>query len=243
MINMKELFQLAEADLKSNRVLGSDTCGKFGELSSAEQAAFKGLITFLGCQLNIISDEPAIPQEMERVYASRLMLIKMYVDTGDPRWSSWILDQFIEIVLKIPGAKLDDLYKALFQLMGEESCELTDSSANFLKDVTVRCFTAHPESYNSSDFRWMVRAGETGLTPSQAFLCLHILPPAELSPKVVLEILRGMRQTPYWEVALNELEEELQQNKTKQLLSKWLAEENEIDSDQREQLHQVLHRG
>jgi hypothetical protein len=152
------------------------------------------------------------------------MLLKLGVDSNDPRWSSWMLDRLLDAVTGAPEGSIGDLLHALYDLLGEDSCDLAEPVRNIIKDLVVQCFTQHRASYDATDLRWMVDTIVEGPTRAQAYLGLHAIPPAIMRPRCAVAILKALASTLYWKEAVNTLDEDLNSQEARALLCEWLME-------------------
>jgi hypothetical protein len=152
------------------------------------------------------------------------MLLKLRVDSSDPRWSSLLLDRLLEAVIGTPGGGVGDLLHSLHDLLGEHHGDLTEPVRNIVKDLVVQCFTQHRASYDAVDLRWMVEKTIETPTPAQAYLALHAIPPSIMQPRCAVAIPKALMSTPYWKEAVNTLDEDLNNQEARTLLVRWLAE-------------------
>ena len=225
MTNTNAYLKQVEDDLRKMREVGKGTCEAFAGLAVESQAAYARAMAFVGCErANASPDQPHRADEADRVRAVRLMLLKLGLDSSDPRWSSWLLDRLLEVLMGAPGGGVGDLLHALHELLGEQPRDLTEPMRNIIKDLVVQCFTQHRASYDAADLRWMVEKTMEGPTPAQAYLALHAIPPSITQPRCAMAILKALASTPYWTEAVNTLEEDLNNQEGRALLREWLAE-------------------
>lgn len=217
--------QRVEGEVLSARTIAKPTCEAFAGLPLQTRMAYARAMRFLGCESVEAppGDAPAVP-EADRIRASRLMLLSLYLDTGTPAWSSWMLDRLAEAVMGAPAGSVGDLLHALHDVLGEYPCGFTEPMRNLIKALVVKSFTEHRASYETADLRWMVDKTAQHSTPAQAYLALHAVPPGIMQPKCAVAILRKLASTPYWEEAVNTLSDDLNSTEAQGLLRGWLAE-------------------
>jgi hypothetical protein len=223
MTDAEFLWRRAEDEMRRTRTLSEATRQEVAGLPLETRVAFAKAITLAGFDA---TDEPlsstAVP-EVDRLSAARLMLLTMRVDSDAPAWSSWMLDRTLEAVAGLTGGSIGDLFRALYQLLGEHVGALTKPTAGFIKDVVIGGFSRYRESYTSSDWRWLAeRVGESP-TPAQAYLALLALPPADLSPSAAVGILRSLVNSPYWGNAVAAVEDAVRNDEGRHLLERWLG--------------------
>lgn len=130
-------------------------------------------------------------EENERVSQARSLLMRLAESSAPsgtatgwkPAWSSAVLEATVERVLSAPGARVSDLFQALWELLA--SAPLTQTMANFLRDIVVLCFTRYRSLYENDDLAWMA-SSMAGCSEAQAYLSLHALPE---------ELLNGCQST------------------------------------------------
>src|SRR5262245_42647939 len=82
-----------------------------------------------------------------------LRLKEFELDTGDPKWSSYALDRFLEEFMAARGGSIRDLYQGLDAALKTYSVSLTNTVAALIKDLIIRCFTRYRQSYESVNWR------------------------------------------------------------------------------------------
>ena len=172
-----------EQELRTMRTIGEASCSEFSNLPADKQVAFAKAIEFLGCR-NVAGSSDltvGIIDEPDRIQAVRLMCFKLFVDTGEPRWSSSMLERMLAAAMAVHGGSVTDIFRALLGLLGESEIHLTPSLASFLKQVVVLCFTNYRQSYDTADFSWLRRIANESLAPAQAYLVLRCSPQDILS--------------------------------------------------------------
>lgn len=144
---------------------------------------------------------------------------KCELDTNDPKWSSYVLDRFLEEVTSAPGGSLRDVYQGLDIFLKTYTVELTPTVANFIKDVTVQGFAQYRSAYNSMGWRWANEQLAQGASAARCYLFLRTLPPEEATAQSLVAIYRGLQGTPYQEEAANTLSDDLEKPEIQQLLA------------------------
>lgn len=240
MIDTRDYLKRVEDSLLASRVINVQLCEEFKELSPENQVAFANAIAFAGCKTitNSLSDAASAVSEADRIHASRFLLLRLYTDTANPRWSSWVLEKMWEAVMNVPGSNVTDLFKASLELLAAFACPLTETLANFSKEVVINAFTKYRAAYQAADFGWIEEKANHGLSSAQAYLTMYAIPPRYMTAQVRVAILKALAETEYWAIALAHFEDELGDTETRQLLSSWLSEgaSSAIEGD----LHRIL---
>jgi hypothetical protein len=162
--------------------------------------------------------------ESDRINAVRLMLLKLGLDRDDPRWSSYVLDRLFDAVKETPGGSFGDLIYGLFEVLGDYSTPLAKPVGNFIEEISSGIRARAHRFYNSLDWSRLIQKTVEGPTPAQAYLALLALSPDKFSPKSIVAILRSLAASTYWQKAITELSENLQNEEVRKLLKEWLAE-------------------
>jgi len=142
-------------------------------------------------------------QEADRIAAARLLLLNLGVDSDEPRWSSFVLENIVKTVMANPSGSIGDLLKAVLTILEDARHELTRTPANFLKDLVIACFTRERRSYEAIDWPSLVQTIGPGATRSQLYLAMHAVPEQFMSEELADRILRELAPTPYGEEAAN----------------------------------------
>jgi hypothetical protein len=93
-----------------------------------------------------------------------------------PAWSSLVLEKVIREIVSKPGGNVNDVYHALWDLLGAPEVVLTKIMSNFIHDVVVLCFTQYRTQHAAGDLAWMAAQIKMQCTASQAYLGLLALP-------------------------------------------------------------------
>lgn len=192
-----------ERDLRTTRAVGGSTCEALRNLPPESRAALTPALAFLGCP--VATEPPAPTRDEDRLAAVRLMLLKLGADSGDPRWSSLVLEQMVGAAATIPGSTPVELFAALYGLLGEFSAELTQPVANLVRELVVLCYMRFRPAYDAGDWSRFVRAAPGPVTAAQLYLLLHAMPPQHVAPDLAEAIARGLKPTPYRDEALASL--------------------------------------
>jgi hypothetical protein len=127
----------------------------------------------------------------------RMMLLKLGLDSDDPRWSSDVLDRLLAGVVETPGGSVGDLFHALVEVLGSYSPELSKPMASFIKDLVVKCFTLQRLSYDAVDWNRLVENLDGHVTRAQLYLALHAIPPQFVTPQLADAIVKGLESTAF----------------------------------------------
>jgi hypothetical protein len=224
MTDAKKFLIELEHELLTSRRVEPAMCDHLAHCSPEAMASYGPAFAFLGLPAVTVPSWGATT-EADRVNAARLMLLKLWVDTGEPRWSSHILSAMVDAVMATPGGRVADLVTAMYSMFGEFACPLTDSMRHLIKDVCVDCFVRHRKSYMAEDFAPAARRLEVERpNQAQALLCLRAYNLSWLSPKALVNILRGFVGTSDWVQAVSEVEDYLSTPTAKEELARWLGE-------------------
>lgn len=207
---MDDYLRQVEKALHTTRTISEQLCKDFYNLPLESQAVFAEAIAFAGCKDIKVPSAPEgmIVHEAVRIRAARLMLLRLYADINKPRWSSWLLECIWNGVMTVPGGEVTDLFLALFELLEDFACELTEVLTNFIKDITVQGFTRYRTRYEAADFSGIVAKLSDKLTGAQAYLGMLAIPPRYVSPQLRLAILQSLAGTAFKNMALSHFEME-----------------------------------
>lgn len=201
MTNRDEFVAVAESDLRRERAIGPQAREMLRELADAISPAYGPAVNFPGRGDIGSGQATGLAEIQDRRAASRLMLLKMSVDTSDPRWSSDVLARYVQAVLAIPGGTLDDVFFPLLTLLSDYRPELTPVVAHFLKDLVVSCFTRFRPEYERVDWTAFVQALGSRPTPPLCYLGLLAVPPQHMPEKAAELILSTLMPTPFGQEA------------------------------------------
>ena len=151
-----------------------------------------------------------------RLQAAKLRLLRFTASgTGpaesswSPAWSSALLERTVDEIAMAPGGHVHDVLRGLWEALGQTGADLTETMANFIKDLVVACFTRFRQQYAHEGHAWMVKSVAAGCTEAQAYLALHALPEAELG-RCREQLLSALRASPFESQARRMLEEDQQ---------------------------------
>jgi hypothetical protein len=135
--------------------------------------------------------------EADRIAAARLMLLKMGLDSGDPRWSSDVLDRVLNAVVETPQGGVGDMISALSGVLGDYSPELTGPVAGLIKDLVVKCFTGYRASYDAVDWKRLVGGLGPQAPTAQLYLALLAVPAQFVTSQLAETIRNALACTPF----------------------------------------------
>lgn len=138
--------------------------------------------------------------------------------SSDPKWSSAMIERFIQEVIASTGSTLSDVFEAIDRSLHLNAVELTRTVAAFVKETVVTSFTQHRQAYNSIRWNWANDALATNPTSAECYLFLHALPPECAVPKSIAVIMKTLQGTEYEEEARVTLEDDLNDPAVKALL-------------------------
>lgn len=141
--------------------------------------------------------------------------------SGDPKWSSRLLDRLFERVLGEPQSTMTGLLRGFDLALARHEARLTESVAALINDVVVTAFTRYRHLYDQAEWEWANDALARGTTAARAYFFLHALPPDQAAPESLLSILRALEGTSRFDEAVSTLSEEIDQSAVKQELRKW----------------------
>ena len=205
---MNTIITSAEHELRTTGTLGDTTCRSFASADEQARRGFEACFAFLGCPVPRAphSDVP-VPVD-RRLTAIRLMMLRLRVHTSDPRWSSQVLEQFIDAALQPAGAQLSDIVRALFALLAEAPPGLSDTQANLIREICIHVVGKQRRRYSAEDFSWfadLLVDQSTRPTAAQAYLAAYTLPPS-LALQCRDSILQALHLTRFEEEVKREFE-------------------------------------
>ena len=96
-----------------------------------------------------------------------------------PVWSSATLERAVEAVLSSPDSEIGDVFRGLWNALGQSKAPLNDTMTSFLLDIVKICYgSRYRARYEAEDFGWMRIALQQGCSKAQAYLAAIALPPA-----------------------------------------------------------------
>jgi hypothetical protein len=223
MTNTYDTLRRIEAELHSERTLSEVSKDEVRALQLSRGLSVVSLLSTISASIALRPPiAAATASNIERVSAIRLVLVSIGLDSGDPRWSSALLDRLLSAIMETKNGSVGDLLHATYDVLGDYLVPLTKPVAEFIKEVVVGAFSRYRSSYDSLDWRWICDANEELLLPSRAYFAYHVLPPAQLSSPSKLAILKGLAVTSYWQEGVLGLQEDLQDNDSRILFHEWL---------------------
>ncbi len=198
MIDKNGFGSQAEREIRVTRTVGPATRRRWENLPAGTKTAYDRSMAFLGCTANVtFGTQSGATAEADRIAAARLMLLNLGLDTSDPGWSSDVLDRFVKSVTETPGGGVNDLFRALFGVLGDYGAELTKPVAAVLKELVIKCFVEHRMSYDAADWKRLAEdLGGRG-TKAQLYLALHAIPPEFVSAALAEAMADGLGATEY----------------------------------------------
>jgi len=213
-------------------------CGQLEEAPVSFKHAYRALLPVFGCCVGQSPDtmtEAMSPRSaLEREAAAKLLLLKFELQTGDPKWSSWMMERAFSAFLAVPGASIVDVLRALTQIAETIQHSPSASLFSFIRDVAIVYVTQHSSVIDETSLGWLVSAMKTANAP-QAYLGLYVIPPSLLRPESVVGILSALRCTDYWEEALTELQDHLRDPLVRPFIVSWI-EQSQLTTEQLQNL-------
>lgn len=238
-MNIDQFLHLATEVLPTREAhINSSLCDAFFELSKDDQAALKPAMDFIGCDgcdLNKSDNRPVQDKKKQNSeIAAKIMLLSLYIKDGEPKWSSNLIEELWRAVLEPPDGQYSDLFNVLYIALHEYQIELTNTVANFIRDILRFGKTASKYKYSSKslhgNFEWIPMSNQY-ILPSQAYFIFSVVKlfDVEISEDQGLFVLQSLSFTSYWNGAVDLFSETLNSQRGKLLLSNWLNEG--IDSE------------
>lgn len=223
MTNVEAFLQRVLDEKRVAHEISQATCDAFLALPACDRRPYASAMRFFGCEsIEVPTDTSPVP-EIHRIEAARVMLLPFLSNGPEPTWSSWFLDRFFEAVMATPGGSVGDVLRALFDLLSEPAKPLSETMMWFIMAIVRPNFVRYRDSVDTSEFIWLVR--DQYATESQAYLAMLCIPPAIMKPMCAIAILRKLAPTPFWNEALNNLNEDLESEEGRNLLRELMAEE------------------
>jgi hypothetical protein len=204
---MKAILLSAERDLRATGVLSDATCQAFARTDEAARRGFEPSFAFLGCPTNVMVAHRDVVPLVHRIEAIRLMMLRVRAHTDAPRWSSRVLDDMFEAARQPPGAMIGDIVQGLFAVLAECPPGLSDTQANFIREVSIHVVGKQRRAYAAEDFSWLAAAlidANAKINAAQAYLAAYTLPPS-LAPGCRDSILQALHSTRFEEEVKREL--------------------------------------
>lgn len=206
---MNAILLSAERELRTKGAVSDATCRAFAAADDESRRGFEASLAFLGCPTGAAAASEGPVPVTRRIAAIRLMMLQLGAHTNDPRWSSYLLGRLIEAALQPPGALIGDIVQALFELLAEAPSGLSDTQANFIREVGVHVVGLQRRRYSTEDFSrlaGMIHDASAKLTAAQAYLAAYTLPPS-LSSQCLETILQSLHATRFEEDVKRDLAE------------------------------------
>lgn len=125
--------------------------------------------------------------------------------SGDPKWSSWALERWVTSALFV--VTLEELYLSVNTVLQVQNVPLTQTVAQFLKDLVILGFTRYgSKKYRGIRWGWRNAALSANATPAQCYFLLHALPLDVMTFESAAAILETLRGTPFEQEAIATLD-------------------------------------
>lgn len=196
MIDTEEILRRVEHEVTGTGRVSEPTCQDLAQLAPEVRATFDQALRFLGCPAPSTPDSQASASPGDRVRASRLMLLRLFRETGEPAWSSWLLERLLQAVSDTPGGTVSDLLSALHMILGERNVALSETVKNLIRDVVVLSVSHSRGAYEAGGFPELLRRTTDNLTAAQAYLAFLAIPPTMIENSCAAAILRALEGTP-----------------------------------------------
>lgn len=206
MTDLSTFLDRATGDVATTRKVGAESWAAYEELDSGTRLALRKVAAFLGHQDEIAAGDPAPIDPAARRRIAALLLLRFAIDTDEPVWSSKALEDLVEAQLSLPGGGVDDVFAAAIGIWARHDPPLSPAVVNFVRAITVLCFTQYRRSYQAGDFTGLI--DEFGAHPSRAgaYLLAHALGPEHWAAArpVILAALDGTPQHDQVDLMLSE---------------------------------------
>ena len=182
MTGVDELLAQVEHDLRGSRQPSLATCRACDLLPHELRTALAPALSFLGF-VNARSDTPTasasapLPRHL-RMTVARLMLLRVAVETGNPQWSTGVLEDILAITAALPGGDVGDALDALSTLLVE--APLTQQLSDFLTEAVELWRHRYRTDHARYDFALLTSRLVRSGAPALACLAALCLPPALL---------------------------------------------------------------
>ncbi len=118
-------------------------------------------------------------------------------DPAEPCWSSYAIDCLFSELQGDTKAKLQQILPQIDERLNEVSHSLTDTQANFLRDVTVRNFVDKTSTpFTADQLSWLIHRFDAMPTPQRALIMALLISPEELGLETSAAINALLSGTP-----------------------------------------------
>lgn len=98
-----------------------------------------------------------------------------------PTWSSHMVKQIVEEILRVPRSKPTDVLRGLWNLLAHTHANLTEAMTEFQREIIITTLVRYRTLYDG-DFSWIGNAiKQEDFTPAQAYLTLNVLKEEQLA--------------------------------------------------------------
>jgi hypothetical protein len=123
--------------------------------------------------------------------------------------ASLVLESLVDAALRPSGAAIGDVVQALFAILAEPPPGLSDTQANFIREVAIHVVGKRRRAYAAEDFSWLAAAvtdSTAMISAAQAYLAVYTLP-VSLTPQCLGAILQALHSTRFEEEVRRDLAE------------------------------------
>ena len=194
--------------VQGSRNFDQEFCGEYQKLNKEDQFPVARLLNFFGCAAIKIPAEYNSKEvdEEDRLAVIELMLLYLFVQTGEPKWSSLIFEKMFNVIMDTPGGGIKDIYTTLYNLLAKIS-KLSTPMANFIQEVYITSFRRYNQSFKQVDFNSIILNGNNKINEAQAYLLLLSVPENEVF-KYKSTILKALAGTSFFTEAEQILSED-----------------------------------
>lgn len=135
MIDDKIFQKIVEAEVRRTRRF-DEAVKSVGNVAASVAAAYCPIFRALKYECPDVQAEQTDPDS--RIGAAKAAMFRFSLDTGNPTWSSYLLDRVVDALEATPSSSADDLYTAIFEILTDYAVPLNTVVANLFKDLFRR---------------------------------------------------------------------------------------------------------
>ena len=139
----------------------------------------------------------------------------------DPKWSSWLMDQFFASTLGVHRGTITEIFRGLDLALKRHDVRLTETVASLIVTVIRTALVNCPDFIRVVDWDWAQNQIAEGVSPARAYLFLHCIPPETMVPASLLAILRTLAETTYFDEALIAFADDFERPVVREELQEW----------------------